>query len=826
MTFFEWNWRSVRKDGWTDRASQDLRYALRGLARTPGFAVTVALTFALGIGANAAIFSLIDPLLLRRPPGVVEPDRVYRVYSSEPSETPQPYFSGASYTAIRQAVAGIARVAPKLSTDSVSIVGAAGSMTVMREYATADYLPMLVGTPALGRFFSADEADVSAPLPRAVLSHGLWQRAFASDRAVLGRTITLSETSYTIVGVAPKGFVGVDLTPVDVWVTAVHFARLPEPWYRWANEKFGSMILRMNATADDRQVVARGTQAYRRSVVAASSADSLRTILIGSIVEGRGPVASPELRISARVAGVAAILLLVACANIATLGLVRATRRRREIAVRIALGAPRARLVTQLLTETLLLAAIGSAAAVAIAGWGGMALRAILLPETRFPTGALTVRVAAATVVVSVFAGLLSGLVPALTASRPNLTEALRSGSRWGPLRGATLRGALLVAQGALSVVLLVGAGLFLRSLSNVHAIDIGLDPTRTIIASVRPARSAGFAAMMQEFALRARPIPGVEHVALGTSAPFVHWDARDAFLPGHDTSVTLAGERPAGIGVDTAFFRATGMQLRAGRGILATDVAGAPNVVVVSETMARTVWPAETPIGKCIIPYVRAGPCFTVVGVVSDLHQWSVVEAPRMRYFVPLQQVPPPGGLPTSLVIRASSARASAIAAIVHAEMQRTFPTARIMWPAAPVAQRLEPELRPWRVGAGLFVALGALALLVATIGIYSVIAYSFSQRTHEIGVRMALGARSRDVHALVLGEGLRVVAMGVGAGIVLALVLGRLVASLLFGVSSYDPLSLVASAGLLTAAGALAALLPAVKAARVDPVVSLRSD
>jgi hypothetical protein len=382
------------------------------------------------------------------------------------------------------------------------------------------------------------------------------------------------------------------------------------------------------------------------------------------------------------------------------------------------------------------------------------------------------------------------------------------------------------VVQGALSVVLIVGAGLFLRSLYNVHAIDIGLDASRTIVSSIRPERTAGFAASMEDFAVRIRAIPGVDHVALSTSAPFVHWDARDAFLPGQDTSVTLAGERPAGIGVDTAFFAAMGMRVRTGRAILPTDVDGGASVVVVTETMARALWPGASGIGKCLIPYSRSNACASVVGVVSDLHQWSLVEAPRMRFFIPMAQLPASSRLPTSMVIDADPHRANAISAIVHSQMSRTFPTARIMWAPAPIARRLEPELRPWRVGAGLFVALGALALFVATIGIYSVIAYAFSQRMHEIGVRMALGARSSDIRGLVLGEALRVVAIGAALGIVLAVGLGRLVASLLYDVSSRDPLIMAMSAAVLVVAGTMAGLIPALRASRVDPVVSLRAE
>jgi hypothetical protein len=415
---------------WTESVEQDVRYAARGLARSPGFAATVAITFALGVGANAAVFSLIDPLLLRNPVAVADPDRVHRVYYTTPAGTPTPYFSGAAYTSIRAALDGVAQIAPKLGSDSVSLGAAANAPTIVRELATSEYLPLLAGAPALGRFFSRDEADAAAPLPRAVLSYALWSRAFGGDSAVLGREVALGTQVYAIVGVAPKGFTGVDLTAVDVWTTAVQFARLPEPWFRFSSEKFGQLIVRTARNLDDRQIATRATQGYRRAI-----GDSTRSVVLGSIVEGRGPVASKEVLISSRVAGVALIVLLVACANIATLSLVRAMRRRREIAVRVALGVSRRRLVAQLLTENLLLAVAGGTLALLIAWWGGIALRNVLVPDLRLPTGALSTRVAGATLLLSLIAGVLAGLAPALSVSRPDLADVLKGTSCSNALR-------------------------------------------------------------------------------------------------------------------------------------------------------------------------------------------------------------------------------------------------------------------------------------------------------------------------------------------------------------------------------------------------------
>jgi predicted permease len=612
----------------------------------------------------------------------------------------------------------------------------------------------------------------------------------------------------------------------DVWTTALHFARTPQPWYLWDNRKFGTIVARAVEGAASGNIASRATIAWRR--INDASRDSTRSILLGSIVEGRGPVASRELKITGRIAGVALIVLLVACANIATLSLLRAARRRREIAVRVALGVSRGRLVRQFLTETYLLAAVGGVAAIAFAWWGGTALRGILMPEVSFPGGVLGIRVLVAVVVLAAVAALLAGLAPALQASRPDLTSSLKEGSRTGRLAGARLRTGLLIGQSALSVVLIAGAGLFARSLAKLNEINLGIDPERTILVVLRPAVRSDreLTEVMTEVAGRARQLPGVEHLSLATAGPFVYWNTRDVFLPGSDTSVSLAGEPPGVASVDSAFFDALALRAIEGRTLLASDRRGAPPVMVVSETLARTVWPGKSAVGQCLIPFARTETCFTVVGVVPDVKQWSPMDASRMRYFMSIEQTPEPHPPATNMFVRAELENIDAVASYLRTTVREVMPTARVMWPIVPLARNLEPEYRPWRVGTGLFVALGSLALIVATIGIYSVLAYTMSQRMREMGVRIALGARATDVHRLVLVEGLRVVAIGAAIGVVLALASGNLIASLLYAVSSRDPLTLVVSVGVLLAAGAVAGAIPAWRASRVDPVVALRSE
>ena len=813
-------------NAWADHAIQDLRYALRGLARSPGFAITVALTFALGVGANAAVFSIVEPLLLRTPPGLVDPGQLHRMYHGNAGDVGQ-NFSGASYSGIRDALTGMADVAPRLTTDSATLVTNTQTIDVRREYATAGYLPLLTGPAALGRYFTADEGDTRAPLPRAVLSYAFWQTAFGGDHNVLGRELRIGDGSFTVVGVAAAGFAGLDVTPVNLWTTAPHFARMPEPWYQWANKKFGTLVLRTSKSADLRQVASRATNAWHQTNMGDGSADSLRSILLGSIVEGRGPAASRELRVSARLAGVAFIVLLVACANIATLALVRASRRQREIAVRVALGVRRERLVRQLLAETMVLAGLGAMAAVVLAWWGGTSLRTMLMPEIVFPEGVLTPELFLSIAVLSVVAGVLSGLVPAIQNSRPDLTQSLKEGSRTGAAHSSRMRSLLLVGQSALAVVLIVGAGLFVRSLIRLNAVDIGIDPERTIIVGLRPAVRGPeeLNGVMNELAARIRPLQGVEQLSLATSGPFLFWNSGEVFLPESDTSISVAGEVPAGVGVDSSFFATLGLRVLRGRAIQATDRMGSEPVVVVTESLARTAWPGADPLGNCLKPFSTSERCFTVVGVTNDFHQWSIVEPIKPRYIMAEAQMPQPHQPASQMYIRVNPEAAAAITTRIRALVRETMPTARVMW-LDHLARAIEPEYRPWRVGAGLFIGLGGLALIVATIGVYSVLAYSLSQRVREMGVRIALGARAGDVHRLVLWDGLRTVMIGGALGIVLALALGRLVSSLLYGVSARDPVTMIGSVLVLLIAGALAGLLPAWKASRVDPIVALRAD
>jgi predicted permease len=591
------------------------------------------------------------------------------------------------------------------------------------------------------------------------------------------------------------------------------------------------IIARLAPGADERQLAAGALHAIRPGGIEAGFIrDSLAMVLTGPLNEARGPDSrqAQEAAISVRLAGVAIVVLVIACANVANLLLARATQRRREVAVRLALGISRIRLVAQLLTEGVLLALLGGIAALAVGSWAGLLLRGTLLPGIRWAEGPFGFRLVLFVAMAALAAGVLAGLVPALQASRPDVASALKAGARDGMFHRSRARMALIITQGALSVLLLVGAGLFVRSLGNVMSLDIGYDAERLVFGEVAfdddKAHDTELHTLLPQAARRIATLPGVEHVALSSITPMWGMSWLDIFLPGRDSLPALERDYPTFMGVSPEFFATTGTWLRRGRSFTPEDRAGSAPVVIINEVMARTLWPGEDALTQCIHFVKRTNPCYTVIGIASNASRNSIIENAAMQYYFPLEQVPLKGWGPSTVIVRTDPNRTAAMGELIRHELRQLFPGAEPR--IRPMTEILAPELRPWRLGAALFSALGGLALLVAAVGIYSVVAYTFSQRTHELGVRIALGARTSNVLRLVVAEGLRMVLIGIVAGIVLALAAGKLVASLLYGVSPRDPMVLTVVALTLVAVGTLACLLPAWRAGRVDPVVALRAE
>jgi putative ABC transport system permease protein len=575
----------------------------------------------------------------------------------------------------------------------------------------------------------------------------------------------------------------------------------------------------------------RATLAIRREDQANNQGmvvDTLQQVLTGPIVGVRGPgTPGQELVIATRLGAVALVVLVIACANVVNVLLARAVRRRREVAVRLTLGVTRARLVRLLATEAVFLAALSAIVALLASWWAGEALRTMLLGDIAWRDRAIDGRVVLFTIALTLVAALASGLVPALQGSRPQLTEALKQGVREGGARHGRLRAGLVVAQSALSVMLLVGAALFVRSLNNVKGLDIGFDPERLLFGEVefdegRAPAQAALDATLADVAERLRTHPAVEEVARAGMQPMRGWSIMSLWI-GNDT---VAGMPPTMSVVTPGFFRATGLAVIEGRAFGAGAATGEGEVVV-NRAMADRFWPGRTALGQCLHIGKRDTPCQTVVGVVETATRDEVTEKePAPQYYVPLGSSAAPGWSARTLVVRTRAGERSgeaASAALLQA-LRQALPTGFAK--VTPMTENLEPQYRPWRLGAGLFTAFGLLALVIAMIGMYGTVSYGVTQRTHEFGVRTALGARVRDIVTLVLRQALATAVLGVVLGVALALAAGRLVASLVFGVSPRDPVVMGTVALLLVAMAAIAALLPAWRGAKVDPARVLRSE
>jgi len=810
-----------------DGLIQDFRYAARTLLRTPGFTLAAVLCFALGIGANATMFGVVDALMFQPPAGVKDPGGIVRLYFTQQSNFFGRFtMANTSYPTfldIRSGVPALQGVAGFWNTD-MDVGRGTGARRARAAMVTASYFPLLGVGPALGRLPGVDE-DQAGAAPVAVLSYAYWERAFSGDPAAIGRTLRIGKVLYTVIGVASQGFTGTDLEPVDLWIPAAVAgpATFEDNALTNRGDTWIELLGRLRPGASGAQAAAEATLAYRRGDAAESWKDPGAIVALGPIEAARGPAASSDVRISLWLTAVSALVLLIACANVANLLLARAMRRRREVAVRLAMGAGRWRLARHLFTESVVLAMLGAATAVLVVLWAGPVLRAYVLPKGVLGGTALDVPVLLFTALVAVVTGTLSGLVPALQASRPDLAVALKAGEREGRYQRSRTRAGLLVAQTSLTLVLLAGTGLFVRSLRNVVGLDIGLDAPRVVVADVN-VFDLGWSRMQvdglfQRLLDRAKSVPGVVKAALSEGGPF-GWQFGNSFrVPGLDSVPRTPSGGPYLNAVTPDFFATLGTRILRGRGFIEVDSAGAP-VAVVGETMARLVWPRGDALGKCMILGGDSA-CTEVVGIAADQVRYDPTEDAKLQYYVPLGRHD--NGHRTLWLRTSEDPHLTAIAvqrALAGVEADLPYVSVR------PLEDLVAPRYRPWRLGATVFGLFAGLALALAALGLYGVLAYTVAQRTQELGVRIALGAVPRQVFALVIGQGLRVAALGVGLGAVLALAAGKVLASLLYGVSPYDPLVLAGAAAVLLSAATVASWVPARRATRVDPVEALRAE
>ena len=824
---------------WWSGFAQDFRYALRGLRLKPWFAVAVVLTLGLGIGANAAMFGIVDRLLFRPPPFLNAPSRESRLYfirSIRGTEYPVSFTGYRRYLDVREGTTSFDAMTPYYVNNVA--VGTGESTTEMRVAAGGvDLWKMFDIKPVIGRFFTAEEDVPPAGTRVAVLSYAYWQTEFGGRKEALGTLMDIGPAKYAIIGVAPEGFNGFELDPVVAFVpvaaenAAVGRGGSKNPWYSTYNMTWFEVFARRKPGVTDAAATTDVSNAYRQSYKKqlavnpqnAPFAVAKPHALSGPVLRDRGPKEGSDAKVASWLVGVAAAVLLIACANVANLMLARALRRRREIAVRIALGVGRGRLLMQMLTESLLLAMLGGAVGLAIAQWGGVAMRRLLLGTgDSGPVAMVDGRLLLFAALLALVAGLLTGLAPVLQTGRSDVASALKAGAREGVVHRSRLRVGLLVAQAALSVVLLVGAGLFLRSLSNVENVRLGFDSDRLLYVGLNARGvkrdSLQNIALRKALLAKAQALPGVERAALGLTIPFRSTWEFALFVPGID-SVSRLGSFTLQAGT-ADFFETMGTRILRGRAFNSADGEHSPLVMVVGESMAKKLWPGEDAIGKCVRVNSDTVPCTTVIGIAEDVRRENIGET-EMHYYMPSDQFNPNVG---GLFVRTRGPAADKAEGVRRA-LQPLMDGGSYVT-VTPMTTVIAEQVRSWKLGAMMFSIFGALALVLAAIGLYSVIAYNVTQRTHEMGVRVALGAQAMDVVRLIVSEGLRIVLPGVALGAVIALVGGRWIAPLLFQVSPKDPPVLVAVVTILLAVAVLASWLPARRAARVDPNEALRAD
>lgn len=808
----------------------DLRRAARSLRRAPGFTITAALTLALGVGATTTLVSALDTLLFRPPVGVEQSDRIIRAYFQHANPQFGQWINSVvsypDYTDLGRAtsLAGIA--AQNAMGGSLGRGAEAESVDLLA--VTGNYFQLLGTRPLLGRLLTPEDDRADNGAPALVLSERLWHTRFGSDPTVIGRTMPIDNQVYTVAGVAPRGFDAGNYDPSDAWVPFTPAIinrdgtayRTDRGWY------FISLIARLAPGATRAQAAAEATSLILAGRTDSATANGFQQVLMGPVQEARGPDYKESARLVYWLAGVSLIVLLIACANVANLLLVRGLVRGRELAIRKALGAGQGRVVRQLFFEGVWLALLAGGAGVLVCLWGGDLLRRFVLPAGMTSSFSVDARVWGIAALTSAAAALLSSLLPALRVVQGDLTPVLKEGARDTGFRRSRLRASLVVAQVGLSVLLVVGAGLFVQSLRKARAVDIGYDRSNVIMVRADPAR-AGFDGMrtgqaFDAMAAAARGHPGVESVALTHGEPFgwsMSWGLK---VLGRDSLPRFSSGGPYIQSVTADYFRTMGLTLLTGRGFTDADRRAEPAVALLGSTMARRYFGETSPVGQCLLVGDSKN-CTEVIGVVEDGIRYSPQEEPQGMYYVPL--APTDSNTRHLTLFVRTRADAGVLAPGLQAVLQTAAPNLPFV-SARSLEEVLAPRYHAWRLGATLFGLFGSLALVLASLGVYSVLAYAVRGRTQELGIRLALGAEPGSLLALVLRDGLRLTLIGVGLGVLGALAAGRAMGSLIYGISAWDPRTVIGAATTVVLVAVVASLFPARRAARVDPMVSLRSE
>ena len=822
----------------------DLVFALRSLRRTPGFTAAAILCLALGIGATSTVFGIVDSLFFRPPAGVGEPSGIVRPYIDERAKytmlNNSPAVSYLTYQAWRDGAKSLSGVAAFSSLGLSAGLGSA-ARHVDGYLVSGNFFSVLRVQPALGRLFAPeDDAGPGSP-PTAVISHAYWQRAYGGDPQVIGKQIVLDGHQYTIIGVAPTDFHGVDADNADVWITVSHSSLVGYPsMYLTSNNAFWlSIVARLKPGVSREAARSEMESIYRHAGLSGAGkqpAPSYLRLTLGPILAARGPSTSDSARIARWLALAAGLVLAIACANTANLLLARATVRRKEIAVRLSLGATGARLTRQLLVESIALALLGAGAGLALAFWGSDLVPAVGLPPLSFfAQGRVLVFTSAA----AIGCGLIFGLVPAWAATRADVAGALKEGAREGIDRRSRLRTSLMIVQIALAVVLLTGAGMFVHSLRNIESVDLGMDAQHLLAVSVdlsvvgyKDSASARFDELARQ---RLETLPGVRSASMTSAVPvtgvLVVNDFRvpDAATPAHSMS-DATDLMNAMTGPDAAlswnggphYFATIGTPLIAGRDFTVADMESNAHVVIVNQAFAKRMWPGKTALGHCVDMQDEAGNwvCYSVVGVAANAKYSSIVETQRQSFWTPVTA----SNGSMNILVRTAGDPAAAVTNVRRAlsALAPGLPYIEVK----SFTEILRPQLQPRLLGASMFSVFGLLALVLAAIGLYGLMSYLVGQRTRELGLRMALGAQRRNVLTMVLRRALVLTLGGLAIGLVGALASARLITHLLYQVGAADPSSIAAVVVVLVATAIVAAWIPAYRASRVDPMVALRAE
>lgn len=820
-----------RRD-WRGGWGLDARYALRSLGRTPGVTAAIIVMLALGIGANAAMFGILDQLFLSPPPGISATDQILRLYRRQTDRFRGVEYTGGTfafdqYKALARDVPGFREMAGYW-VDENRVGTGQQSHQVSVAMVTGTYFPLLGATPARGRFIEPED-DTPSATPVAVISNGYWRRQYGASGGALGSTVTLGQVTYTVVGIAPRHFSGADVYPVDIWIPlliAVPATR-GSFWPR-VGSGFGLQVLvRLRPGATPALAAKQATRALRAFAVSEPRAEPNVTALAGPLVAARGPDDLPgSMRLSLVVGGMAAVVLLIACANVTNLLILRAAGRRRELAVRAALGAGPWRTGRLLVLESLGLAVAAGATSALVAAIAARGLHLLLQPAGGWELAISDWRVLLVAGGTAIVVGLLSGLAPAVQASGSAGLEDLRAGVRAARRERSPVRATLLLTQSALTLALLVGAGVFLRSFEAARRADLGFDLERLLVVELyhldwrnpAPLPEAAIAAMEE----RIQRLPGVAGVAQATNALMGRWSMIDVKVRGIDSMPRMFG--PYVNGVSPNYFRVSGLTITQGRGFTAADDERGPKVAIVNSAMAHVLWPDGDALGQCLYVGAGAAECTTVVGIVES-ERASAEEAELLaQYYLPVSQLSLSSRQRT-LVVRTDGEPARLVEPVLRAmaDLFPDLPRERVR--ALPDVRAR--QLRSWKLGSTLLGAASGLALLLAAVGLYSVIAFGVRRREHEFGIRRAMGAQAAHLARLVLTQSVAYAVAGIVMGAGLAYWGSGLIAPLMYReVSPREPAAYLVAALVLLAACLTGALLPARNAARADPRAALQAE